>query len=178
MRAAYRPAEVIRGPWASAAYLPWAMVRDQDHWYHLRYQWRERKTECFLHDVDRPRHPLVRTLQYVRRYPGAGCTNHILPGLYCTAKTEAPRKCRASLGVWPGCKESAIGTQIGGETAEMASFYAKRWNTVSAKTFSVGVVEQDKMITGDQGKTKGHVLLGFLPSTGVHSSSWVRERSL
>lgn len=76
-------------------------------------------------------------------------------------------------GVARACKESGCAL-IGGETAEMAGFYAK--NEYDIAGFCVGVVDKSKMITGDKVKV-GDVLLG-LPSSGVHSNGFSLVRKL
>ena len=76
-------------------------------------------------------------------------------------------------GVARACKESGCAL-IGGETAEMAGFYAK--NEYDIAGFCVGVVDKSKMITGDKVKM-GDVLLG-LPSSGVHSNGFSLVRKL
>ena len=76
-------------------------------------------------------------------------------------------------GVARACKESGCAL-IGGETAEMAGFYAKDEYDIAG--FSVGVVEKSKMITGSKVGV-GDVLLG-LPSTGVHSNGYSLVRKI
>lgn len=76
-------------------------------------------------------------------------------------------------GVARACKESGCAL-IGGETAEMAGFYAK--NEYDIAGFCVGVVDKSKMITGEKVKA-GDVLLG-LPSSGVHSNGFSLVRKL
>lgn len=76
-------------------------------------------------------------------------------------------------GVAKACKESGCAL-IGGETAEMAGFYAK--NEYDIAGFCVGVVDKSKMITGDKVRV-GDVLLG-LPSSGVHSNGFSLVRKL
>ena len=76
-------------------------------------------------------------------------------------------------GVARACKESGCAL-IGGETAEMAGFYAK--NEYDIAGFCVGVFDKSKMITGDKVKM-GDVLLG-LPSSGVHSNGFSLVRKL
>ncbi|MEG0831859.1 MAG: phosphoribosylformylglycinamidine cyclo-ligase, partial [Acidaminococcaceae bacterium] len=76
-------------------------------------------------------------------------------------------------GVAGACKESGCAL-IGGETAEMAGFYAQ--NEYDIAGFCVGVVDKSKMITGDQ-VAVGDVLLG-LPSSGVHSNGFSLVRKI
>lgn len=90
-----------------------------------------------------------------------------------TAKVESQKIADIVKGVANACKESGCAL-IGGETAEMAGFYAKDEYDIAG--FSVGVVERSKMITGDKVKA-GDVLLG-LPSTGVHSNGFSLVRKI
>lgn len=76
-------------------------------------------------------------------------------------------------GVANACRESGCAL-IGGETAEMAGFYAKGEYDIAG--FCVGVVDKSKMITGDKVKA-GDVLLG-LPSSGVHSNGFSLVRKI
>ncbi len=76
-------------------------------------------------------------------------------------------------GVAGACQESGCAL-IGGETAEMAGFYAKDEYDIAG--FSVGVVEKSKMITGEK-VAVGDVLLG-LPSSGVHSNGFSLVRKI
>ena len=70
-------------------------------------------------------------------------------------------------GVAHACQESGCAL-LGGETAEMAGFYAK--DDYDLAGFGVGIVDRDKVITGENIKA-GDVLIG-LPSTGVHSNGF------
>lgn len=90
-----------------------------------------------------------------------------------TAKVDSQKIADIVRGVAGACKESGCAL-IGGETAEMAGFYAKDEYDIAG--FSVGVVERDKMITGNKVKV-GDVLLG-LPSTGIHSNGYSLVRKL
>lgn len=90
-----------------------------------------------------------------------------------TAKVDSQKIADIVRGVAGACKESGCAL-IGGETAEMAGFYAKDEYDIAG--FSVGVVERDEMITGDKVKA-GDVLLG-LPSTGIHSNGYSLVRKL
>lgn len=76
-------------------------------------------------------------------------------------------------GVAAACSESGCAL-IGGETAEMAGFYANGEYDIAG--FCVGVVERSKMITGSKVKD-GDVLLG-LPSSGVHSNGFSLVRKI
>ncbi len=90
-----------------------------------------------------------------------------------TAKVDSQKIADIVKGVARACKESGCAL-IGGETAEMSGFYAPGEYDIAG--FSVGVVEKNKMITGDKVKA-GDVLLG-LPSTGVHSNGYSLVRKL
>ena len=76
-------------------------------------------------------------------------------------------------GVAAACKESGCAL-IGGETAEMASFYADGEYDIAG--FAVGVVEKAKIITSERVR-EGDVLLG-LPSSGVHSNGFSLVRKI
>lgn len=76
-------------------------------------------------------------------------------------------------GVAKACKESGCAL-IGGETAEMAGFYAEGEYDIAG--FAVGVVDKAKIITGDK-VAPGDVLLG-LPSTGLHSNGFSLVRKI
>lgn len=76
-------------------------------------------------------------------------------------------------GVALACKESGCAL-IGGETAEMAGFYAKDEYDIAG--FCVGVVDKSKMITGEKVQV-GDVILG-LPSSGVHSNGFSLVRKI
>ena len=76
-------------------------------------------------------------------------------------------------GVADACKESGCAL-IGGETAEMAGFYAKGEYDIAG--FCVGCVDKSKMITGEKVKA-GDILLG-LPSSGVHSNGFSLVRKI
>jgi phosphoribosylformylglycinamidine cyclo-ligase len=68
-------------------------------------------------------------------------------------------------GVAAGCRRADCAL-IGGETAEMPDTYAK--DDFDMAGFAVGVLERDKIITG-QNVRKGDVILG-LASSGLHSN--------
>lgn len=76
-------------------------------------------------------------------------------------------------GVANACQESGCAL-LGGETAEMAGFYAK--DDYDLAGFGVGIVDRDKIITGETIKA-GDVLIG-LPSTGVHSNGFSLVRKI
>lgn len=76
-------------------------------------------------------------------------------------------------GVAMACRESGCAL-IGGETAEMAGFYPDGEYDIAG--FAVGVVDRDKIITGEKIKA-GDVLIG-LPSSGVHSNGYSLVRKI
>ena len=76
-------------------------------------------------------------------------------------------------GVANACKESGCAL-IGGETAEMAGFYAEGEYDIAG--FAVGAVEKSKIITSEKVKA-GDIILG-LPSSGVHSNGYSLVRKI
>jgi phosphoribosylformylglycinamidine cyclo-ligase len=76
-------------------------------------------------------------------------------------------------GVARGCKLAGC-TLIGGETAEMPSFYADGEYDVAG--FAVGVVEKDKILMPSS-IAPGDVLIG-LPSSGLHSNGYSLARKV
>lgn len=88
-------------------------------------------------------------------------------------KVDSQKVANIVKGVADACKESGCAL-IGGETAEMAGFYAK--NEYDIAGFCVGVVDRSKMITGEKVQP-GDVLLG-LPSSGVHSNGYSLVRKI
>lgn len=76
-------------------------------------------------------------------------------------------------GITDGCKDSECAL-IGGETAEMPGFYEPEEYDLAG--FSVGIVDEDKMITSDN-QQPGDVLIG-LKSSGVHSNGFSLVRKI
>ena len=76
-------------------------------------------------------------------------------------------------GVAAACAESGCAL-LGGETAEMAGFYAD--GDYDLAGFGVGIVDREKIITGETVDV-GDVLIG-LPSTGVHSNGFSLVRKI
>ncbi|EIW19863.1 MULTISPECIES: phosphoribosylformylglycinamidine cyclo-ligase [Pelosinus] len=76
-------------------------------------------------------------------------------------------------GIAGACLESGC-SLIGGETAEMASFYKNGEYDIGG--FAVGVAERSKLITG-QTIEPGDVLIG-LPSSGLHSNGYSLVRKI
>jgi phosphoribosylformylglycinamidine cyclo-ligase len=76
-------------------------------------------------------------------------------------------------GIADACKQNGCAL-IGGETAEMPGFYAEGEYDLAG--FIVGVVERDRMITGEAVQP-GDVLIG-LPSLGLHTNGFSLARKL
>jgi phosphoribosylformylglycinamidine cyclo-ligase len=76
-------------------------------------------------------------------------------------------------GLAEACKANGC-VLIGGETAQMPGFYTGGEYDLAG--FIVGVVDRDKMVTGD-GIKAGDVLVG-LPSTGLHTNGYSLARKL
>jgi phosphoribosylformylglycinamidine cyclo-ligase len=76
-------------------------------------------------------------------------------------------------GVSTACLENGCAL-IGGETAEMPGFYAEGEYDIAG--FIVGVVEQDRLITGERLRP-GDALLG-LRSTGLHTNGYSLARAI
>lgn len=76
-------------------------------------------------------------------------------------------------GVAAGCRQADCAL-IGGETAEMPDTYAK--NDFDMAGFAVGVLERNKIITGENIRY-GDVILG-LASSGLHSNGYTLARNI
>jgi phosphoribosylformylglycinamidine cyclo-ligase len=76
-------------------------------------------------------------------------------------------------GVAKACSESGCAL-IGGETAEMAGFYADGEYDIAG--FAVGIADRSKLITGEH-IVPGDVLIG-LPSSGLHSNGFSLVRKI
>jgi phosphoribosylformylglycinamidine cyclo-ligase len=76
-------------------------------------------------------------------------------------------------GVADGCKKADCAL-IGGETAEMPDTYAE--GDFDLAGFAVGIVEKDKIITGENVRV-GDVILG-LASSGLHSNGYTLARNI
>jgi len=88
-------------------------------------------------------------------------------------KLEPEKVAAIVSGVAMACRESGCAL-IGGETAEMAGFYPDGEYDMAG--FAVGVVDRDKIITGEKIKPDD-VLIG-LPSSGVHSNGYSLVRKI
>jgi phosphoribosylformylglycinamidine cyclo-ligase len=88
-------------------------------------------------------------------------------------KLEAEVMAELVKGVTEGCLQSGAAL-IGGETAEMPGFYKEGDYDIAG--FTVGVVEKDMLITGEDIR-KGDVILA-LPSSGIHSNGFSLVRKL
>lgn len=76
-------------------------------------------------------------------------------------------------GVAAACRESGCAL-LGGETAEMAGFYAP--GDYDLAGFAVGIVDKSKIITGEH-ISAGDVIIG-LPSSGLHSNGYSLVRRI
>lgn len=90
-----------------------------------------------------------------------------------TGKLEPELMAEIVKGVADACIESGCAL-LGGETAEMAGFYAKDDYDVAG--FAVGIVDRKDLITGEN-ISEGDVILG-LPSSGVHSNGYSLVRRI
>ncbi|WP_188397369.1 phosphoribosylformylglycinamidine cyclo-ligase [Sporomusa sp. GT1] len=88
-------------------------------------------------------------------------------------KLEPEKVAAIVSGVAMACRESGCAL-LGGETAEMAGFYPDGEYDIAG--FAVGVVDRDKIITGEKIKP-GDVLIG-LPSSGLHSNGFSLVRKI
>jgi phosphoribosylformylglycinamidine cyclo-ligase len=92
---------------------------------------------------------------------------------FATGKLEPDVTEKVVSGIADACKQNGCAL-IGGETAEMPGFYANGEYDLAG--FIVGVVERDRIITGDAVKP-GDVLLG-LASNGLHTNGYSLARKL
>lgn len=88
-------------------------------------------------------------------------------------KLEPEKVAAVVSGVAAACKESGCAL-IGGETAEMAGFYADGEYDIAG--FAVGIADRSRIITGER-IAEGDVLLG-LPSSGLHSNGYSLARKI
>lgn len=92
---------------------------------------------------------------------------------FATGKLDPEKVATVVKGVADGCKLSGCAL-IGGETAEMPSFYPDGEYDMAG--FAVGIVDKEKVINGKNIKA-GDVLIG-LESSGVHSNGFSLIRKL
>ncbi len=76
-------------------------------------------------------------------------------------------------GICEGCKMAGCAL-VGGETAEMPSFYKDGEYDLAG--FAIGIVEKDRIINGESIK-EGDIILG-LPSNGLHSNGFSLVRKV
>ncbi len=92
---------------------------------------------------------------------------------FATGKLSPEKVATVVSGVAEGCRQSGAAL-IGGETAEMPSFYPDGEYDIAG--FAVGVVERSKVINGSTIK-EGDVLIG-IKSSGIHSNGYSLVRKL
>jgi len=92
---------------------------------------------------------------------------------FATGKLKPRAHADIVKGIAAGCKQSGCAL-IGGETAEMPSFYAEGEYDLAG--FAVGVVERKKIIDGSRIKP-GNALIG-LASSGLHSNGFSLVRKV
>ncbi|MDR5658594.1 phosphoribosylformylglycinamidine cyclo-ligase [Serpentinicella sp. ANB-PHB4] len=90
-----------------------------------------------------------------------------------TGQLKAEKVADIVKGVALGCRKSGCAL-IGGETAEMPSFYADGEYDMAG--FTVGIVDKSKVITGQNIKP-GNKIIG-LSSSGIHSNGYSLVRKL
>ena len=88
-----------------------------------------------------------------------------------TGKLDVPQATAVVRGIARGCRMAGC-SLVGGETAEMPSFYGRGEYDLAG--FAVGVVERGAVIDG-RGIRPGDVLVG-LPSSGLHSNGFALAR--
>jgi len=92
---------------------------------------------------------------------------------FATGKLHVRTAASVISGIAAGCREAGCAL-VGGETAEMPSFYADGEYDLAG--FTVAAVERKKMIDGKRVRP-GHVLIG-LPSSGLHSNGYSLVRAI
>ena len=90
---------------------------------------------------------------------------------FATGKLAVPKAQQVVSGIAEGCRQAGCAL-IGGETAEMPSFYAEGEYDLAG--FAVGVVDRPKIIDG-RSIVPGDALIG-LASTGLHSNGYSLAR--
>jgi phosphoribosylformylglycinamidine cyclo-ligase len=92
---------------------------------------------------------------------------------FATGKLNVEKAADVIKGIAAGCREAGCAL-IGGETAEMPSFYSEGEYDIAG--FAVGVVDREKLIDGSQIKA-GDKIIG-LASTGLHSNGYSLARKV
>ncbi|MBI4654368.1 MAG: phosphoribosylformylglycinamidine cyclo-ligase [Nitrospirae bacterium] len=92
---------------------------------------------------------------------------------FATGKLSIRKAQDVIKGIAEGCKIAGC-SLIGGETAEMPGFYKN--NEYDLAGFSVGIIEEDKIIDGSNIKS-GDVIIG-LASSGLHSNGYSLVRKV
>jgi len=90
---------------------------------------------------------------------------------FATGKLAVPKAQQVVSGIADGCRQAGCAL-IGGETAEMPSFYSDGEYDLAG--FAVGVVDRPKMIDG-KAIQPGDAIIG-LSSTGLHSNGYSLAR--
>lgn len=90
-----------------------------------------------------------------------------------TGKVRAEQIAQVVSGIADGCRQSGAAL-LGGETAEMAGFYAAGEYDLAG--FAVGVVEESEIIDGSRIRAGDRLIA--LPSSGVHSNGYSLVRRL
>ncbi|MCK6554496.1 phosphoribosylformylglycinamidine cyclo-ligase [Candidatus Binatia bacterium] len=92
---------------------------------------------------------------------------------YATGRLDPAVAAAVLKGIAHGCKLAGC-SLVGGETAELPSFY--QGGEYDLAGFAVGVVEQDELVDG-RGVRPGDVVIG-LPSNGLHSNGYSLARQV
>ena len=90
-----------------------------------------------------------------------------------TGKVKAEKIADIVKGIAEGCRQGGSAL-VGGETAEMPDFYSDGEYDMAG--FSVGVVDKDKIITGEK-IAVGNKVIG-IPSSGIHSNGYSLVRKV
>jgi phosphoribosylformylglycinamidine cyclo-ligase len=92
---------------------------------------------------------------------------------FATGRLDVRVATQVVAGIAAGCRRAGCAL-VGGETAEMPSFYSRGEYDLAG--FVVGVVEQRRMIDGKRVRP-GHVLVG-IASSGLHSNGYSLARRI
>lgn len=92
---------------------------------------------------------------------------------YACAKLNPEEAAAVVLGIAAGCRQAGCAL-VGGETAELPGFYAQGEYDLAG--FVVGVVDRDKVITGESVGV-GDAVIG-LASSGIHSNGYSLVRAI